>query len=464
MEARPPSKPLKGHGRSGTTDRRRVIIVGAAGRDFHNFKMVYRDDPAVEVVAFTAAQIPGITGRRYPALLAGSLYPEGIPVANEAELERLCREHSVHDVVFAYSDVPHEYVMHVASRSLAAGANFILLGPAATMLKSSLPVIAITAVRTGCGKSVVARWLSRRLRNRHLRVAVLRHPMPYGDLVRERVQRFSAIADLDAAQCTAEEREEYEPHIAFGNVVFAGVDYAEILRAAEREADIIVWDGGNNDFSFVRPDLHIALADALRPRQVSTHHPGETVARMADVLIVNKVDAASAEDVRVAECELRGVNAAATIVRAASPVTLEDAAAVTGRRVLVVEDGPTITHGGMPHGAGFVAARAAGAVVVDPRNTADPELRKIFAAYPHIGKVLPAVGYGPSQLAGLERTINDAAVDAVVSATPLDLGRLIRVNKTIVRARYEFAETDEPRLSTIVDAFIDGLASSARKS
>jgi predicted GTPase len=463
MKARAPSDALREHGRSGTSEPRRVIIVGAAGRDFHNFNMAYRDDPAVEVVAFTAAQIPGIAGRRYPALLAGLLYPDGVPIADEAELEQLCRPHSIHDVIFAYSDVPHEHVMHVASRSLAAGANFILLGPNETMLKSLLPVVAITAVRTGCGKSAVARWLSRRLRERHLRVAVLRHPMPYGDLVRERMQRFASITDLDAAQCTAEEREEYEPHIALGNIVFAGVDYAEIVRAAEREADIIVWDGGNNDFPFVRPDLHIALADALRPRQISTHHPGETVARMADVLVINKVDAARAEDVRIAEHELRVINPTATIVRAASPITLEGAAALTGRRVLVIEDGPTITHGGMPHGAGFLAAKTAGAVVVDPRDSAEPELREIFKAYPHIGKVLPAVGYGPAQLAALERTINNAAVDAVVSATPLDLGRLVRVDKTIVRARYEFAETDEPRLSTIVDAFIDSLAPSMRK-
>jgi len=464
MEAQSRSAASKEDGRSGTSNRRRrVIILGAAGRDFHNFNMVYRGDPAVEVVAFTAAQIPGIAGRRYPALLAGSLYPDGIPIVEETELEQLCRTHSIHEVVFAYSDVPHEHVMHIASRSQAAGADFILLGPNATMLKSSLPVVAITAVRTGCGKSAVARWLSRRLRKRHLRVAVLRHPMPYGDLARERMQRFASIADLDAAQCSAEEREEYEPHIALGNIVFGGVNYAEIVSAAEREADIIVWDGGNNDFPFVRPDLHITLADALRPRQVATHYPGETVARMADVLIINKVDAAPAEDVRIAERELRAVNPAATIVRAASPITLEDAAAVTGRRVLVIEDGPTITHGGMPHGAGFLAAKTAGAVVVDPRNSAAPELRKIFEAYPHIGKVLPAVGYGPAQLAALERTINDAAVDAVVSATSLDLGRLVHVDKTIVRARYEFAETDEPRLSTIVDAFIDGLPRGTRK-
>jgi predicted GTPase len=457
MEQRSSAVP-EGRGPSGASGRRRVLIAGAAGRDFHNFNTVYRDDAAVEVVAFTAAQIPGIAGRCYPALLAGPLYPDGIPITNESQLEALCRAHSIQEVVFAYSDVPHAHVMHLASRSLAAGASFTLLGPDATMLRSTLPVIAVTAVRTGCGKSAVARWLSRRIRERGLRVAVLRHPMPYGDLVRESVQRLSSLADLDAAQCSAEEREEYEPHIAVGNIVFAGVDYARILRAAECEADVIVWDGGNNDFPFVRPDLHIALADALRPRQIATHHPGESVARMADVLVINKVDAARAEDVQTAEHELRAVNPSATIVKAASPITLDDAAAVKGRRVLVVEDGPTITHGGMAYGAGFMVTQAAGAEVVDPRRAADPELRRVFEAYPHIGKVLPAVGYGPAQLAALERTINAASADAVVSATPLDLARLIRIDKPVVRARYEFAEAGEPRLSAIVDAFVDRLA------
>jgi predicted GTPase len=296
--------------------RRRVVIVGAAGRDFHNFNMVYRDDPTVEVIAFTAAQIAGIHDRRYPPSLAGRLYPEGIPIVKEAELEGLCCAHSVDEVVFAYSDVPHEHVMHIASRALAARADFALLGPKRTMLHASLPVIAITAVRTGCGKSVIARWLSHRLRQLGLHVAVLRHPMPYGDLAKQHAQRFACMADVDAAQCTAEEREEYEPHIAAGNVVFAGVDYDEILRMAEAEADIIVWDGGNNDFPFVQPDLHITLADALRPRQISTHHPGEAVARMADVLVINKTDAASRSDVRLAEEALRTVNPQAVVVRA----------------------------------------------------------------------------------------------------------------------------------------------------
>jgi predicted GTPase len=341
--------------------RKRIVIAGAAGRDFHNFNVVYRDDRAAEVVAFTATQIPGIAGRRYPAGLAGPLYPDGIPIVDESELERLCRQHSVDTLVFAYSDVPHEDVMHVASRALASGADFALLGPARTMLAARRPVIAISALRTGCGKSQIARWLGARLRRRGLRAAVLRHPMPYGDLLQERVQRFAARDDLAAARCTIEEREEYEPHIAAGNLVFAGVDYAAVLEAAEREADVIVWDGGNNDFPFLRPDLHVAVADALRPGQVATHHPGETVARMADVIVINKAEGAPAAIVEGLRAALRRVNPRAAILRAASPVRLDDPARIAGRRVLVVEDGPTITHGGMAHGAGTVAARAAGA-------------------------------------------------------------------------------------------------------
>jgi predicted GTPase len=434
---------------------RRVLILGAAGRDFHNFNVVYRDDPATRVVAFTAAQIPGIAGRRYPASLAGDLYPDGIPIEDESELEDICRAEGVDEVVFAYSDVPHEQVMHLASRALAAGADFTLLGPRRTMLTSKRPVIAVTAVRTGCGKSQIARWLSRYLRSRGKRVAVLRHPMPYGDLAAERVQRFAAMADLDRAGVTAEEREEYEPHIAAGNIVFAGVDYAAILAAAESEADIVVWDGGNNDFPFIRPDLQIAVADALRPAQVTTHHPGETVARMADILIVNKIDAAVPADVDALTQRLRAVNQRAPIVHAASPVRLDDPAAVRGRRVLVVEDGPTLTHGGMAYGAGFVAARAAGAAeIVDPRPAAAAEIRRVYEGYPHIGPVLPAVGYSRAQLAALEATINAAAADVVVVATPIDLARLVRINAPAVRARYEFADAGTPTLGSLIDGFL----------
>lgn len=435
--------------------RRRVVIMGAAGRDFHNFNVVYRDDPAEEVIAFTAAQIPGIGGRLYPSSLAGSLYPRGIPIVEEAKLESLCRAEAVDQVVFAYSDVSHPYVMHIASRVLALGADFVLLGPKATMLHSSLPVIAICATRTGSGKSAIARWITRRLRDKGKRTIILRHPMPYGDLIKERVQRFASLADLDAAQCSVEEREEYEQHIAAGDIVLAGVDYVQILQVAEREADVIVWDGGNNDFPFVKPDLHIAVADALRPRQIATHHPGEAVVRMADVLVVNKVDAASPADVETAIAELRAVNPKAPLIRAASPIKLDDAAAVRGRRALVIEDGPTITHGGMAYGAGYIAALRAGASeIIDPRLSAAPALAETFKRYPHIGQVLPALGYSAAQREALQQTINAAAADIVVCAAPVDLGHLMRIDKPIVRARYEFAETGEPTLSAIIDGFV----------
>ena len=438
--------------------RKRVVILGAAGRDFHNFNVAYRGDSTIEVVAFTAAQIPGIAGRRYPPSLAGELYPEGIPILDEAEFEAICRTQAVDEIVFAYSDVTHAQVMHLASRALAAGADFALLGPKRTMLGSARPVIAVTAVRTGCGKSGVSRWLSRRLRERGRRVAVLRHPMPYGDLAAERVQRFASLADLDQARCSIEEREEYEPHIAVGNLVFAGVDYAVILAAAECEADVILWDGGNNDFPFIRPDLHIALADALRPDQIATHHPGETVARMADILVVNKADAAPAADVERAIVNLRAVNPRAPIVRAASPVRLDGPAVIAGRRVLVIEDGPTITHGGMPYGAGYVAAIAAGAAeIVDPRATAAPEIAAAYARYPHIGRVLPALGYSEAQLQALTATISASPAEVVVSATPIDLARLIRTGKRMVRARYEYADLGEPPLSRLVDDFLERL-------
>jgi predicted GTPase len=330
------------------------------------------------------------------------------------------------------------------------------------MLRAARPVIAVTAVRTGCGKSAIARWISRRLRDRGLRAAVLRHPMPYGDLEAQRVQRFASLADLDAANCTIEEREEYEPHIALGNVVFAGVDYAEIARAAEAEADVIVWDGGNNDFPFLRPDLHIALADALRPRQVATHHPGEAVARMADVLVVSKVNAASSADVQAARDALRAVNAKAPIVLAASLIELDDPDAVKGKRALVVEDGPTITHGGMAYGAGWVAATRAGAEIVDPKPFAAPEIAAALRAYPHIGAVLPALGYGDAQLRALETTIERVDADVVVAATPIDLARLLRTSKKIVRARYAFAEAGEPTLGSFIDGFLEPAAIGAR--
>ena len=366
--------------------RRRVVILGAAGRDFHNFNMVYRDDPATEVVAITATQIPCISGRCYPPELAGPLYPRGIPIVAEAELEVVCRAEAVDQVVFAYSDVSHQQVMHLASRALALGADFMLLGPKRTMLHSCVPVIAVCATRTGCGKSSIASWLSRRLRDKGRRTIVIRHPMPYGDLIKARVQRFASFADLDAAQCTAEEREEYEPHIAAGDIVLAGVDYAEILRAAEREADIIVWEGGNNDFPFVKPDLHIVVADALRPRQIATHHPGEAVARMADVLVINKVDTAAAADVEIAEAELRCRQSRSTIVRAASPIRLDNAAAVRGTSCQLVDRRRTNNRRTADGAIGRLrAAKAARSGAVDRRSALVGRCRlssKTYKTYP----------------------------------------------------------------------------------
>ncbi len=434
---------------------KRVVIMGAAGRDFHNFNVVFRDDAACEVVAFTAAQIPGISGRRYPAALAGEHYPNGIPIRDEADLPSICRERNVDEVVFAYSDVEHTFVMHKASIALAAGADFSFLGPARTMLKSRLPVIAISAVRTGVGKSQTARWLSRLLKDKGLRVAVIRHPMPYGDLERQAVQRFASLADLDAATCTIEEREEYEPHIRAGNVVFAGVDYARILSLAETEADIIVWDGGNNDFPFVRPDLHIVLVDPLRPGHETTHHPGEAVLRMADVVVVAKTNSASEVDIQRVSETARSLAPDAPVVRAASIVSLDDLAQVAGKRVLVVEDGPTITHGGMAYGAGYVAASQAGVKeIIDPRLSAVGDIAEVFRQYPHIGKVLPAMGYSAKELVELQATINGSSADAVIAGTPIDLSHIMQLDKPVIRARYEFAEVGKPRLSTLIEDFV----------
>jgi predicted GTPase len=430
--------------------------MGAAGRDFHNFNMVYRDDPSVEVVAFTAAQIPGIADRRYPPSLAGAGYPKGIPIVDEAALEKVCRQHQAEIVVFAYSDVSHAHVMHAASRALSVGADFALLGPHKTMLRAQRPVIAVTAVRTGCGKSQTARYLAALLRGRDLRVAVIRHPMPYGDLEKQRVQRFASRADIKAAQCSYEEREEYEPHIAAGNVVYAGVDYAAILVEAEREADILIWDGGNNDFAFVMPDLHIVLADATRPGQSLSYYPGEAVLRMANVVVVNKVDSADFAAVEGIVAETGAILPRIPIVRARSPVTLDDPAAVRGRRVLVIEDGPTITHGGQPHGAGYVAAVQNGAgEIVDPRPYAVPALQAVFERYPHIGSVLPNIGYNSVQQAALRETIARAPVDVVIVATPIETDTLIPPDKTAVRARYAYADDGEPRLAQIVERFLD---------
>lgn len=438
-------------------ERTRIVIMGAAGRDFHNFNVVYRDDPAIEVVAFTAAQITGIAGRTYPPSLAGPLYPAGIPIIDENELDTLCREHNIDQIVFAYSDLPHVDVMHRASRALAAGADFVLLGPHHTMLQSIVPVIAVSAVRTGCGKSQTARWLSGLLREAGLRVAVVRHPMPYGMLERETVQRFATRKDLAAADCTVEEREEYEPHLAVGNIVYAGVDYARILRLAERESDILLWDGGNNDFPFFRPDLHIVLVDALRPGHESTYHPGETVLRMADIVVIAKSDMASAETLLQVETTVRGINPAAALVRAASPLHVEGNPDLHGKRVIVVEDGPTLTHGGMAYGAGLVAAGRCGAITVDPRPYATGEIAATYRRYPHLGNVLPALGYSPSALTEFQTMLNRVEADCIVCASPIDLAALLALNKPVVRVYYEYADAGTPDLGSLVRAFLPDL-------
>jgi predicted GTPase len=433
----------------------RTLIMGAGGRDFHDFNLVYRDDPDTRVVAFTAAQIPDIAGRRYPPELAGPRYPQGIPILEEAALEQIIDELGVERVVFAYSDVSHGLLMHTASRVLAAGADFVLLGPARTMIRAEVPVIAVSAVRTGCGKSQTCRWLSRRLRRRGLRLVVIRHPMPYGDLVHQGVQRFASRADLTAAECTVEEREEYEPHIAIGNVVMAGIDYERIAKQAAAEADLILWDGGNNDFPFLEPDLHIVLVDPLRAGDETGSFPGEAVLRTADVVVIAKADCADPGAVVAVERSVREIRPVAPLVHAGSPVTLDDPGAVRGRRVLVVEDGPTITHGGMAYGAGLVAARAAGAAeIVDPRRSAAPAIRDVYQRYPHIGPVLPAVGYNPEQCEALRATIQASDADLVVAATPCALAELLGIDKPLVCARYEYAELDEPGLGERVDQFL----------
>lgn len=414
----------------------RVVILGAAGRDFHNFNVVYRDDPGVEVVAFTAAQIPGIAGRRYPAALAGPRYPDGIPIEPEAELDPLIEARGVDLVVFAYSDVSHEHVMHLASRALARGADFTLLGPRRTMLVSSRPVVAIGAVRTGCGKGAVSRHIVERLRGRGRRVAVVRHPMPYGDLAAQRVQRFATADDLDRAAVTIEEREEYEPHLEAGSVVLAGVDYAAILAQAESEADVIVWEGGNNDVPFFRPTVHLCLVDPHRAGHESTYHPGEANLRMADVAVIVKEDTAPPGSVAAVCAAIGQLNPRARIIHARLPITVEQEALVRGRRVLAVEDGPSLTHGGLTAGAAELVARRLEATLVDPRPYAAGSLRGLFDAYPALGPVLPAMGYAAAQVAELEATINAVPCDVVLAGTPIDLRRCLRLRHPVLRVRY----------------------------
>jgi predicted GTPase len=437
--------------------KKNVLIMGAAGRDFHNFNVAYRQDPEVQVVAFTATQIPNIEGRVYPPELAGSRYPKGIPVFPEAELLRLIAELKVDQVVFAYSDVPHTYVMHKASQVLAAGADFVLLGPRSTEIASTKPVVSICAARTGSGKSQTSRRVAEILRNSGKKVAAIRHPMPYGNLVRQAAQRFANYDDLEAADCTIEEREEYEPHLAQGVLVFAGVDYEKILRMAEKEVDVILWDGGNNDLPFYRSNLHIVVVDPHRPGHEMAYHPGEANVRMADVIVINKVDTAPAEGVLQVRSNLAQLNPTAIVIEAASPIYVDDAAAIRGKRVLVVEDGPTLTHGEMAYGAGWVAARRFGAAeIVDPRPYAVGSIAQTYAKYPTTGSVLPAMGYGDAQVRELEQTINNAQADLVLIGTPIDLGRLLDLNKPAQRIRYELQEIGQPTLSEVLAERLGG--------
>ena len=429
----------------------RVIIMGAAGRDFHNFNTVFRDDPETEVVAFTAAQIPNIEGRRYPAELAGPLYPEGIPIHPESDLSGLIRGLGADEVVFAYSDVSHETVMHKASLVLARGADFRLIGPKRSMLKASVPVVSVCAVRTGAGKSQTTRRVVRILRGRGRRVVAVRHPMPYGDLRRQRVQRFARAEDLEAQRCTIEEREEYEPHIAAGCVVYAGVDYAAILAQAEKEADVLVWDGGNNDLPFYEPDIEIVVADPHRPGHERTYHPGEANLLRAHVVVINKVDSAPREAVEAVRRSIRELNPQAVVVEAASPITVEDAERIRGRRVLAIEDGPTLTHGGMKFGAGVLAAMRYGAAeIVDPRPYAVGSLLRTFESWPGIGPLLPAMGYGEEQVRDLETTVARTPADLVLVATPVDLRRVIRIDRPALRVGYELQEVGKPDLEDVL--------------
>jgi predicted GTPase len=434
---------------------RKVIIMGAGGRDFHNFNVVFRQDSETEVVAFTATQIPGIADRVYPPSLAGPLYPDGIPIRPEEELTELVHAHGVEEVILAYSDLKHETVMHKASLVLAAGADFRLLGPDATMLGSSKPVVAVCAVRTGCGKSQTSRKVGRTLLDAGLRVALVRHPMPYGDLEAMRVQRFATLEDIDASQPTVEEREEYEEPVRLGMVMYAGVDYEEILRRAEEEADVIVWDGGNNDLPFYKPDLLLVVTDPLRPGHELRYHPGETNLRLADVVVINKVDTAAADDVEGVVRNVQDVNPLAQLVFAKSPPVLDAGPDLLGKTVLVIDDGPTLTHGEMPFGAGLVAARQAGAArIADPRPLAVGSLRDVFERWPQLTNVLPAMGYSDTQLRELEETVNKIECDVVVTGTPIDLGRLIDSRHPIRHVRYELEEIGRPAIEDVLGPVI----------
>nr|MBC7244300.1 GTPase [Chloroflexota bacterium] len=429
----------------------RVLIMGAAGRDFHNFNVCFRDNPLFEVVAFTATQIPNIEGRTYPPELAGKLYPAGIPIYPESELETLIRERDIDQVVFAYSDVPHEYVMHKASQVLAVGADFRLMSKE-TMLKAKVPVVSVCAVRTGSGKSQTTRRVSDILRQMGKKVVVVRHPMPYGNLVKQVYQRFASYEDLDKYECTIEEREEYEPHLDRGTIVYAGVDYERILRQAEQEAEILLWDGGNNDLPFYKPDLHIVVTDPHRAGHELRYHPGEANLRMADVVVINKIDTSEPDKMETVRHNILAVNPRAVVVDAASPIFVDDPQAIRGRRVLVVEDGPTLTHGEMSYGAGVVAARRFGAAeIVDPRPYAVGSIAETYQKYPHTGSVLPAMGYGARQIQELEETINVTPCDMVIVATPIDLRRVVKINRPTQRVRYELQEIGRPTLQDVLN-------------
>ena len=436
-----------------SNEPQKVIIAGAAGRDFHDFNTAFRDDENYQVVAFTATQIPNIDGRRYPSALSGSLYPEGIPIYPESQLEELIQEHQADEVVFSYSDVTHEYVMHLASRVLAAGAGFRLMNPRQTMLKSSKPIVSVCAVRTGCGKSQTSRRVLEILQNElgYERVVAVRHPMPYGDLAKQAVQRFATYTDMDEADCTIEEREEYEPYVARGAVIYAGVDYEAILREAEKEADVIIWDGGNNDLPFYLSDFHIVVVDPHRPGHELRYHPGETNLRLAAAVVINKVDTADNANIITVQQNVRQVNPGAVIVRAASPIFVDDPAAIRGKKVLVVEDGPTLTHGEMAYGAGVVAANYFDAAeIIDPRPYAVRSIAATYEKYPGTGAVLPAMGYGGDQMADLEETINASPVDMVIIATPIDLGKIINIKLPHQRVRYELQEIGQPTLTELL--------------
>ena len=437
---------------------KRVVIMGAAGRDFHDFNMVFRDDPHVEVVAFTATQIPGIDDRTYPPDLAGSRYPRGIPIIPEERLAQIMAEQRVDEVVFAYSDVSHEHVMHQASRVLAAGADFSLLGPASTAVRCDVPVISVLAVRTGAGKSQTTRFVSDVLLSEGVRPAIIRHPMPYGDLLAQKVQRFASPADLELQNATVEEREEYEPHIRKGLVVWAGVDYKAIVAEAQKEASLILWDGGNNDFSFLRSDLEIVLVDPLRPGHETSYHPGEVNLRRADVVVINKVESAPEGDIEVVAKNIAVLNPKAVVVRARSAIAVSsEGEAIRGKRVLVVEDGPTLTHGGMATGAGVEAARQWGAAeIVDPKPYAQGGLADVYRRFAHLGPILPALGYYPEQLNDLAATIEAVPADLVVSATPSSLATLIELHRPLVQVSYELEETEPPFLSDVLREFIRG--------